>query len=221
MAPTSTQLGRGCGGDGRAGPRRVGLRRRRRRRSPAREGASGDQHLVDRHRLVGPCARRASPGPYCSVGMPPMPVSRRRSLPYGAIQRSCVRSGRRRRGAPRRHARQVAVGGEPSRGELATPPLDLDRVVAQPRDRRRDASATACSSAARACVDRLAERDPEPALGDEQVGHRRRPVAGVDGADRERMSERPARAVRGRRRVPFGVPGRAAPARSARTSRSR
>ena len=31
----------------------------------------------------GACATRVSPGPYWTVGMPPMPTSRRRSDPYG------------------------------------------------------------------------------------------------------------------------------------------
>jgi hypothetical protein len=50
------------------------------------EGAGRGDDLVDGDGLVGTVGearrhRRTSPGPYCTVGMPPSPVSRRRSLP--------------------------------------------------------------------------------------------------------------------------------------------
>ena len=50
-------------------------------------------------------------------------------------------------------------------------------------------------------LDRLVERDAEPALGDQQVGHAGRPVAGLHPADRQRVGHRPA----GHQRVDVAV----------------
>ncbi len=139
----------------------------------------------------GPWASLASPGPYCTDGMPPSPVSSRRSLPYGAPYTSSdvpptsvVR---------RSHAfDEIAVGRELTGFELATPPLDVDGMIAQPRiagARFGDG----VFQLATGLVDRLAEGDTEPAFGDQQVGHGRRPITGGHGADRERMRQRPSR----------------------------
>ena len=75
---------------------------------------------------------------------------------------------------------EIAAGGDPTGGELAAPPLDLDGVLAQPRV----AGAGRCDGRPRARRGRRSidspSGDAEAALGDQQVGHRRRPVAGAE-----------------------------------------
>ena len=55
------------------------------------------------------------------------------------------------------------------------------------------ASATALFELAARLGDGFTERHAEATFGDQQVGHRRRPVAGVHRTDRQRMRQRPAR----------------------------
>ena len=90
---------------------------------------------------------------------------------------------------------QVAVRREATGRELSAPPLHLDGVIAQPLI----AGAGLGHGRFQGCsggVDRLAERHAEATLGHQQIGHRRRPIASVDGADRQRVGERPARRQR-------------------------
>ena len=118
--------------------------------------ASGDDDVGERDRFVRSVGDVGVAGPYCRVGMPPRPVSSRRSLPYGAIHMSCACRRMRRRG-PADTFQQVAVRRQPAGCELAAPPLDLGRMFAQPRigcadlgDRRSNsarASATGSPSA--------------------------------------------------------------------------
>ena len=79
----------------------------------------------------GPWATAASPGPYCTVGIPPNPVNSRRSLPYGAPYtsgRDFADGGVGGGGA----LDEIATGRDAAGSELTTPPLDLDRMVSQP-----------------------------------------------------------------------------------------
>ena len=85
---------------------------------------------------------------------------------------------------------EIAGGREASRSELAAPPLDLDRVLTQPRVGRAGLGHGRFQLAA-GRLDRLVERHPQPALGDQEVRDGRSPVTGPDDADRERMGQRP------------------------------
>ena len=87
---------------------------------------------------------------------------------------------------------EVAVGRQPAGRELAAPPLHAHRVVAQPRVGGARLGDGLLQRRA-GVLDRLVEGHAEPALGDQQVRHGRRPVAGLHPADRERVGQRPAR----------------------------
>ncbi len=86
---------------------------------------------------------------------------------------------------------QIALGGEPAAGELAAPPLHLHRVIAQPRVAGAGARDRVLQVRTRG-VDRLTDGHSHAPFRDQQVGHRRGPVAAVHGADGDRVSERPA-----------------------------
>jgi len=74
-------------------------------------------------------------------------------------------------------------------------------MVAQPRILRARLCDGDFQRLTRGC-DGLVDGDAHTALGDEQVGHRRRPVAAVHGADRNRMRKWPTRGQRIGRRMP-------------------
>ena len=111
--------------------------------------------------------------------MPPRPVIRRRSLPYGVPQVACGRGGDLGVRAPDDRSSEVGVGvGQPA--DANWPPHHCTSTgCSRSQGSSSQAAATASLQRRRARPPVLVEGDAQPALGDEQVRHGGGPVAGL------------------------------------------